>query len=195
MTPPRPAIVHLIGFPGAGKYTIARHMAEQRGPGPDRLVVVDNHYFNNTIFGVLDVDGIKPLDPRVWGHVLQVREAVLGAIEELSPSTWSFTFTNVLFAGDAGDEAAPGRLAALAAARGSSFVPVRLTCRVDELARRIVAPERRTRLKWVDADGVRALVDSRRLIDLDHEHALELDVSDVPPEATAARILEHVASL
>ena len=189
-----PTIFHLIGFPGAGKFTIAKHMAHLQDSHEHRLVVVDNHYFNNTIFGVLDVDGIRPLDPRVWDHVRQVRDAVLETIRDLSPPTWSFVFTNVLFAGDAGDEAAPERLAALAEARGGPFVPVRLHCDVDELARRVVSPERKDRLKWIDAEGVRAIARSRALIPLPYRHALDLDVTGVAPEVAARRILDHAAA-
>lgn len=190
----RPAIIQLIGFPGAGKFTIAKCLAALQGPGEHRLVVVDNHYFNNPIFGVVDVDGIRPLDTRVWGYVRQVREAVLQAIEELSPANWSFVFTNVLFAGNAGDEAAPGRLAALAEARRGPFVPVLLHCDLDELSRRVVSPERRDRLKMVDADGVREMAQQRALISLAHPNALELDITDVPPEHAARRILDHAAN-
>ena len=189
-----PAIFHLIGFPGAGKFTVARHMARLQGAQEHRLVVVDNHYFNNTIFGVFDVDGIRPLDPRVWEHVRQVRDAVLETIRDLSPPTWSFVFTNVLFAGDPGDEAAPERLAALAAARGGPFVPVRLHCRVEELARRVVSPERKHRLKWVDSEGVQAVARSRALIPLPYPHALDLDITDLGPDVAARRILEHAAA-
>jgi hypothetical protein len=187
------AIVHLIAFPGAGKYTIAKQLAE-RAAG-ERWVVVDNHYVNNTIFGVLDVDGITPLDPQVWTHIRTVRNAVLDTIRTLSPPDWSFVFTNVLFAGDPGDEAAPGQLAQLAEDRGAVFVPVVLRCEVDELVRRVTSPERRHRMKWVDADGVRGVAMTRQLIAVDHrfEHALDLDVTTTSPADAADAIRRHVA--
>jgi hypothetical protein len=187
-----PAVVQLIGHAGAGKYTVAKELAARR-PGPDdRWVVVDNHYVNNPIFGVLDLDGVKPLDPSVWGHVAKVRAAVLDTIRTLSPPSWSFVFTNVLIAGQKGDEAAPVELAKLAEARGASFVPVVLRCEVDELVRRVVSPGRATRLKWRDPDGVRAVATSTSLVVPDHANLLELDVTAMDPSDTADRILEHV---
>ena len=38
-------VVYLIGFPAAGKFTIAKALAQR---APQKLVVVDNHHINNT---------------------------------------------------------------------------------------------------------------------------------------------------
>ncbi|CAA9250042.1 MAG: hypothetical protein AVDCRST_MAG50-2559 [uncultured Acidimicrobiales bacterium] len=191
----RPAIIHLIGFPGTGKYTIAKHMAALQGGGEHRLVVVDNHYVSNPILGVMDIDGVKAIDPAVWGYVRKVRLAVMEAIRDLSPSTWSFAFTNVLLAGDPEDQAAPARVAALADARDAAFVPVRLHCKVDELTRRAVSPQRNERLKWTDGEAVRAMAESRTLVDVAHPNTLDLDVTDVQPEVAARLVLEHAAKV
>lgn len=189
-----PAIVHLIGFPGAGKYTIAKELAgAAAAEGGATFCVVDNHHINNTVFAVLRVDGVTPLPRRVWHYVEGVRTAVLGALEELGPSDWSYVFTNVLIAGTS-DEAGMRDVAALAERCARRFVPVRLHCEIDELARRIVSEERRERMKWVDADGVRAYVATRRLVDTGaHPHALDLDVTSQTPGESAAAILAHLA--
>ena len=185
------AIVYLIGFPGCGKFTVGNELVRLAAERGERLVLVDNHHINNTIFEFADVDGIKELPPAVWAHVATVRDAVLATIEQLGPPTWSYVFTNVLFAGDPGDEAHVGRLAQLAASRGSRFLPVRLDCDVDELARRVTSPERRDRLKWMDADGLRRLATTRRLVDVPND-ALDLDVTTVPAAVTAQHILDHL---
>jgi hypothetical protein len=193
----RPALIHLIGYPGAGKFTIAKEIARLAGVESRTTVkVVDNHHVNNTVFAVLDVDGHKALPPRVWDFVREVRSGVLGAIEELGPSDWSYVFTNVLFAGNPHDEAGLRSIADLAERRRSLFVPVRLHCAVDELARRIVAEDRRTRMKWMDAAGVRAQATTVPLLDVSaHVHALDLDVTDRSAAESAAAVLAHVASL
>lgn len=185
------AIIYLIGFPGSGKFTVGQEIVRLAAARGQQVVLVDNHHINNTIFELLDVDGVKELPPAVWNHIARVREAVLAAIEELGPPAWSYVFTNVLFAGDPGDEAHVGRLAQLAAVRNSMFLPVRLDCGVDELARRITSPERRQRLKWMDPDGVRRLVSSHRLVDIP-DAGLTLDVTTVPAAATAECILDQL---
>ena len=71
----KPTIFHLIGTPGAGKYTIGKLLAEAAGA---RLV--DNHSIANVIFGMLDQDGVKPLPAGTWPLVMRVRRTVLDAL-------------------------------------------------------------------------------------------------------------------
>jgi len=191
----RPALVYLIGHPAAGKYTIAQALAEEAAARGHRMVVVDNHHINNTIFGLLDVDGIRALPSRVWEIIADVRRAALTAIEELGPPDWSYVFTNVLVAGDAEDEKIVRRLADLAHARASVYVPVRLLCDIDELSNRVVSPERRTRLKWMDPVGLRAFASTHDLVDISgHPAALDLDVTYRQPTESAIAILDHLTS-
>jgi hypothetical protein len=53
-------IIYLIGFPGTGKYTIAREIAQQ-----EDFRLVDNHLVNNPLFNLIHADGITPL-PRTY---------------------------------------------------------------------------------------------------------------------------------
>jgi hypothetical protein len=188
----RPAIVHLIGFPGVGKFTIAGQIARLAQERGDRFVVMDNHLTSNVIFAVMEVDGVKPLPQQVWDHVGGVREAVYRAIEELSPRDWSFVFTNVLTEDHPDDVAAPERLARLAEARGGPYVPVRVHCDRDELRRRVVNETRRERMKWVDADAVTAFAEGRQLVVLDGRTPFDIDVTETAAVDAAAQILDHV---
>ena len=191
-----PALVYLIGFPAAGKYTIARELVAVMAEREQRMVVVDNHHINNVVFEVIDTDGKKALPPTIWSYVSQVRSAVLSAIRELAPREWSYVFTNVLIAGLPPDEQALVELAELAEARGSAYVPVILRCETEELERRIVTPERHERLKWVDPVGLRGLVERSQLVDVSaYEHALDLDVTHRRPREAAAAIADHLAGL
>jgi hypothetical protein len=189
------ALVHLVGYPGAGKYTIATEFARLANDRGRRFVVVDNHHTSNVIFSVLPVDGVRPLPATVWDRVGEVRDALLRTIEELSPPDWSFVFTNVLSDGVAADEDVIERLRLLAASRHSHYVPVRLTCSTDELLRRVSRPERKARQKWVDTDGVRAFVESSEVITIAHPALLDLDVTQIPAHEAAALILDHIEGL
>ena len=53
--------LYLLGFAGTGKLTIARAFARSVG-----AEVVDNHWINNPIFGLIDADGVSPLPDAVW---------------------------------------------------------------------------------------------------------------------------------
>ncbi len=190
------AIVHLIGYPGVGKYTVAKELV-RLADGPERrFVLVDNHLTSNVIFAVLPVDGseAEPLPDVVWDRVDDVRAALLRTIEELSPADWSFIFTNVALEGDPADLRSVDRVRALAAARGSRYLPVRLRCDADEHLRRVVQPDRTARNKWTDADAVRAYSSTADLISIDDPAPIDIDVTHRSPELTAALILDHLAA-
>lgn len=188
-----PSLVYLVGFPAAGKDTIARELAAVMAERGQRMVVVDNHHINNVVFAVIDTDGKKSLPPEVWQRVGEVRSAVVAAIRDIAPREWSYVFTNVLIAGLPSDERAPGELAELAAARGSAFVPVVLRCDTEELERRIVSEERKERMKWIDPVALRGLVETTRLVDVGaFEHALDLNVTAMAPRDAAVAIADHL---
>jgi hypothetical protein len=190
-----PVIIHLIGYPGAGKYTIARALAQRAEHDGRHVVVVDNHHTANVIFAVLDVDGVREIPRAVWDRVGEVREALYRSIEQLSPRDWSFVFTNVLTEAEPTDAAIVERIAALAASREIPYVPVRIRCATDEILRRVPAPDRRERLKWIDADAVRAFVDDHELLRMEGYEPFDLDVTTLDPAGAAVRILEHIAAL
>lgn len=174
-------MIHLIGSPGAGKYTIARALVAKTGA---RLI--DNHSIANVIFNVLNVDGITPLPPSVWVRVGRVRAAVFDAITNLSPPAMSFVFTNYIRGDDPADVAVFEEFLALAAKRGAAYVPVLLSCETPELLRRIVQPDRAARMKLIDpVEGAR-INDEIPPFETDHANVLRLDVTALAPDAAAA---------
>jgi hypothetical protein len=190
----RPALFLLIGFSGTGKLTVARVLRDRLMADGEQVRLVDNHYINNPIFHLIDVAGEKPLPDGTWDRVGEVRDAVFRTIEELSPRSWSFIFTNDLI--DRPEERAyVHRLAQLADRRHSILIPVRLLCDVEELCRRIVSSERRVLMKAVDAGWIRRRVETEEVLDPELASTLTLDVTSMPPEEAAERILAHLATL
>ncbi|HEX4900365.1 MAG TPA: hypothetical protein VFV61_07515 [Pyrinomonadaceae bacterium] len=183
-------IIVLIGFAGTGKYTIGRELCELTG-----AKLIDNHLINNPVFTVVNQDGIKPLPEGVWDKVKAVREIVYESIRELSPPQMSFVFTIELFESDPGDQRAFVDLEALAAARRSLFVPVRLICEVEELCRRIVDPARAQKLKLRNPETARRKAARESVLDSTHPHVLTIDVTSKTPNKTAEMILRHVAEI
>jgi hypothetical protein len=181
----------LLGFPGTGKYTVAKALsAELKRRGVTNRLV-DAHYVNNPIFGLVHKDGSTPLDVRVWHRVSEVREAILQTIEELSPPEWSFVFTNFITENEMkvpSTAAYVERLQRLAESGGGSFHAIRLTCEVEELASRIVRPDRVERIKMTDPARLRAMVADETIHD--PGNALTLDITALQPAEAVARILE-----
>ncbi len=187
----RDTIIYLIGVPAVGKYTTAKAIARLSG-----AIVVDNQLINNPVFSVVGYDGTDavPLPARVWTHTDTIRGAVLAAIRECGPPGASYVLTNVLEATPE-DEALFRTIEDLAVARGATFVPVWLTCDAATIRLRKDAPDRRTRLKDVDLTTIDWWLHEFELLRVVHPNALELDTSTGTADATARRILTHVAAV
>jgi hypothetical protein len=187
----------LLGYPGTGKYTVASALVAELNSRGRVTKVVDNHYVNNPIFGVMS-DGTKTLPVEVWELIDQVRDAVLTAIERHGPSAWTYVFTNYISADEAREpkvQAYVERLKRLAGSRGGVLHVITLTCDPEELCRRVVQPERRERQKSVDANWVRELTIGRGLYEPAGEHTWTLDITHVGPTDTALAIADRAANV
>ena len=182
------ACVCLTGYPGVGKYTVARELVEMTGP-TNRFVLVDNHYTKNIILGLLGQDDTIGAD--AWAKIETVREAVFETIESLSPPQWSFVFTHVLV-DNPNDAALYSRIETVAALRSSHFVPVTMTCDPDELARRAVSPERANRFKLTDPEALAQFSSDNHLLPIRHRNHLELDVKALSAPDAARAILDNL---
>jgi len=143
-------IIYIVGPPSVGKYTIGRLLAERLG-----CKLVDNHYWLNVLFSLVEQDGITPLPKAIWPLAEQVRKAVLETISAISPRRWSFIFTHSTL-NDPAELVIFEDIKAVAQRRGSRLVVVRLSCgNPDELAHRIAMPEQRTRFKGANVADAR----------------------------------------
>lgn len=186
-----PAVYLVVGFPGTGKYTVGKELVAQLG---EKARLVDNHHINNVVFGVLPVDGVTPLPDAVWDLVTDVRRAVLTAAEKLAPADFSFVFTNFIHAAEADDPpvvAYVSRLERIARARGTHLRLVRLTCEREELLRRVVRPDRATRLKATSAEWVAEVFDAHEIYEPAGVATLTLDVTKLDPATAASVVLSH----
>ncbi len=183
-----PAIVHLIGYPAAGKYTVAKALVAAAEDIGSRCLLMDNHATGNLILPLLDLEGVDPVPGEVWDRVGEVREAVYRTIEDMSPPAWSFVFTNVLVEDDPGDREVVRRLADLATASHRTYLPVRLRCDLDTNLERVTSPERGPRHKWTDRSAVDRFIRAHDLVAVD---ALDVDTTTDPPARSAERILDH----
>jgi hypothetical protein len=117
---------------------------------------------------------------------------LLRTIEQLSPSDWSFVFTNVALQDHPVNSNSVQLLRDLAAARRSLYVPVRLQCDRSEHLRRVVRPERAERNKLRDPDRVELQANEYELVHLDDPTLLDLDITQLSASDAATTILEHV---
>lgn len=181
-----PTIFLLHGHPGTGKLSVARAMLSRMDVTITRIV--DNQYVNLPIFNLLDVDGVKPVPGEAWDRIAEVRNAIVATIEDLSPKSWSFIFTNYLVDEDE-DRDWSMRLQQVAEARDSQFVPVKMDCSLEQLLIRVTRPDRSIRMKLIDEDWVRENYDPGRLLDIVHPNLIEVDTTNVAPDEIASQVL------
>jgi hypothetical protein len=176
-------VVCLVGFPGSGKLTIARALAELTG-----AKVVDNHWINDPILKLVTEDGSAPVHEAVWPQGAKVRAALLETIAIVSHREDSYIFTYAGSDEDPEDRGAFEDYRDVAVRRGSPFFAVRLLCDEAELVRRIRSAERQGP-KLVDPDE--AIQNVRNFTPLDPRcpDAFTLDVTNLPASEAANAIV------
>jgi hypothetical protein len=201
---PKPLpIIHLNGFPGTGKLTIARKLVEQlnRGFGkqhpsdsarPARAKLVHNHLLIDPAAAVLErkQEGYNELRTAI-------RQAVFTTlVKESSTYDTIYVFTDWQSGNVLGTEVCKEYLA-MAKARGSQFIPILITCDEQENVRRIQGVERAISTKLTDSELV---VQWRQEVDpppvylfSDEKARLELDVTSFKPEQAAEAIWKHAS--
>ena len=182
----RNTIIYLIGFAGTGKYTVAREICKQID-----AKLIDNHYINNPIFNLVKTDGKTPLPETVWGKIKLVRKAILETITELSSPKDNFVFTNQLRESDPDDKFIYEAIAQTARRRNSHFIPVRLSCALEENKKRITNQERAKRHKTMHAQHAVNNHTQEALLKINHSNRLDLDITAISPQDAASTILQH----
>lgn len=174
-------IVHINGWPGTGKLTIARHLAEHLGA---RLA--DNHTLINPA-EALFARGT----PLYRSLRATVRTAVLDHVRQ-AEAQQSFLFTDAL-SDDEFDSRAFNDYATLAADRGARFVAVVLDCSMEENLKRLTRAGRSKAHKLTDPDVLMDLRSRHVLLKGKCDQLIELDVTALSADEAAREILVRMA--
>lgn len=180
-------VIHLLGYPGVGKYSIAKEFAKLAG-----FRILDNQLINNPVFTVVGADGVTPLDSRVWGYCERIRQIVLEAVSELAEPDANFVLTNFP---TSDDDIALSKTIAIFESRGSGYYPVYLTCDLDTHKQRVVSEDRVHRMKEIDPNGPEKNRNNKPLYYLDYPNRLEFDISSGTPHSAALEILTRISDL
>lgn len=178
--------VYLIGYFGIGKYSIAKALVELI---PSQII--DNHYVLNPIFSLLENDGITPLPPLTWHYASEIRQAVLGTIQFLSPRDWNFIFTNDLTE-DAGSHQLFDDVVKVVTSRKGTLIPVLLECNLEQYLERVAQPQRRERKKSINTKEAQIRFEARTNFQTDHPNTLRLDITHLEPSEAAKEIMIHL---
>jgi hypothetical protein len=181
---PRRPIVHLNGFPGVGKLTIARSLQKQLPTAK----LVHNHLLINPADAVL-----HRTQPGYQNLRRGIRSSIFSALAN-EPATFNTTYIFTDFQSDDDLGAAVcAEYLATAEARRAVLVPILLFCDEKTNMQRLVSSDRELHSKLTDVELVthfRREGDVHRFTG--HPNYLELDVSNFTPEEAAKRICEHI---
>jgi len=174
----KPVLIHINSYPGVGKLTIGRLVAERIG-----AKLLDNHSIYNVAFALTEFKSAAFYDA-----VRNVRFVAYGLVRGL-PLETPLILTNAHAQdSDWGNESWDEAIT-LARETGRSHVVVVLDCARAENARRIQSPDRDARRKPRDPNMFRQRNEDRQLIDRDADHLLRLDVTHLAAEEAATQIV------
>ncbi|WP_374472309.1 AAA family ATPase [Phenylobacterium sp.] len=176
-------LIHINGYPGAGKLTLGRRLADAIGA---RLV--DNHSVYNLALALTEVKS-----PAYFETLRAVRAIAFQRVLELPPHIPVVATNAHMTDSDWGNENWDA-WADLARRRGARLLVVVLDCDPDELDRRIASPARATKRKLTDPAQFTGARTGRVLIDRGGDATLRLDTTRLSPEETFSRVLAFVAA-
>jgi hypothetical protein len=167
-------IVRINAWPGSGKLTIARILAERIAA---RLL--DNHTMMNPSEALFDRGDRRHVEMR-----LDLRDVILRYAVGLSPET-NLIFTDAIST-DAWDVALFDHYRELARLRNARLVTIVLDIDPEENARRVVTPERALHRKTTSVEMLAML--RRQFTLLRPDDAICLDVTKLSAEAAADQL-------
>ncbi|WDZ77395.1 AAA family ATPase [Ensifer adhaerens] len=173
-------VVHINGWPGSGKLTIARHLAERLGA---RLA--DNHTLINPAEALFERG-----NPLYRSLRAAIRESVFEHLVKASAEQ-SFVFTDAL-SDDAADARAFQDCAELARRRGARFVAVVMDCDVEENLKRLTRAGRSKQHKLTDPAILLDLRAKHRLLRGNGDAVIEIDVTRLGANEAADLIADGI---
>lgn len=187
MTASKPLpIIHLNGFPGTGKLTVARHLEQLLAP---RARLIHNHLLINPADAVLRRDEAGYQNLR---HT--IRAAIFASlVESTATHNFAYLFTDFQSSDEIGTAVCAEYLAA-AQNRGCELISIVLSCDMDTNVERLIADERRAHGKIVNVELLKKFREGVMIHRFEElgDKRLELDVSTLSAEEAAKQILEHV---
>ena len=178
---PMNVILHINGWPGCGKLTIARLVAARLDA---RLL--DNHVLLNPAEALFGRD-----DPLHRSLRYKLREIVFTYAAQVTPDV-PIVFTDAL-ADDPGDAVLFEDYRALARSRSARLVSAVFDCDPDENVRRLTQAGRAEQRKLTRPAVLRDLRDKYVLLRPDGVQRIELDVTRLSAEDAAAALVERLS--
>lgn len=182
-------IVHINGFPGTGKLTVARRLAEKLSALNARLV----HNY-------LLIDPAGAILPRSSVDYQPLRHAIRAAVfATLIQSRDTFDSLYIFTDFQSSDELGSSVVAEYECAakrRNCAFIPVILSCAKEENLRRLTSEERTLHGKLTACALVSQMHDRDEVHRFaKHPFQLDLDITNLEPDLAADLICRHILGI
>ncbi|WP_349963381.1 AAA family ATPase [Rhizobium sp. ZPR3] len=165
-------IIHLNGWPGVGKYTVGKIVAERLGAR-----FLDNHTLLNIAIALTDRG-----TPAYYELATKTRDLAFEAISRL-PSSEPVVMTGVVASGGSSSFLIDNwrAILSLAERRGCSVYSVTLSCSEDENARRMINGDREAHRKKRNPELLAELLRTRKLLTDGATASVEIDNTSLSP--------------
>ncbi len=170
-------ILQINGWPGVGKLTVGRIVANELG---GRLL--DSHTIYNVAFSLTEFRTAEFYDT-----ARSVRDIAFARVAEIEADI-PVVMTSAYAGGDWADENWDA-IINLARKRGSKFLVVIMDCAAEENFRRLRSEDRAQLLKRQEPAIVAEMRNTRTLLSHGADHLLRIDSTGLSPEVCARQII------
>lgn len=175
-------IIHIISYPGAGKYTIAKEFTKD-----SKFKLFDNHIINNVLFCLTDLS--KSLPKFKDKYINKLYKVAFKYFLKLDIKE-NIVFTN--FLENTKKDLEFFKLIQKFAKKGNfTYIPVILKPTKQTLLSRVVNKERSIKIKLTNPEIAKSIYE-RDLININLKTKIEIDNSNLTPTKVVSIIKNHI---
>ena len=178
-------LIHIIGYPGAGKYTVAKELTSN-----SNFTLFDNHTINNVLFCLTDIS--KTLPSFKDRYINKLYKVAFKYFEKINIQQ-NLVFTNFL-TNQRDDRTYLKMIQRFANRAGFTYIPVILSPDTNTLLSRVINPDRSAKLKLTNPQIAKQIY-NLELITVNHKNKIEIDNSKLSPKQTSQKIVEVLNTL
>lgn len=183
-------LIYLFGYPGVGKNTIARAIENRT-----EFLAIQNHLLSNALRRAISLqpsENYEQVEPLLKHHTMKSWVNFLEFVAAAVPNQ-GLIVTSVLYENDPDKVEFFDLVKSWAESQGRVFLPVRLVCSPDEMARRIESPSRDIQYKLTDRTILKNIINNNTL--LQPENCLEVDVTALTANEASEKIIDFLSQL
>ncbi len=185
-------IILLTGLPGVGKRTVAEVIAKHTN-----IRFSDHHDLTDPILKLFgdDYQIFWDLTPDMWGKLNAVIDVYLSAIADVCSRNDSFILTEMMFDQQPYHKIFYDKVLEVVKKRGATFIPIRLLCDEEELAKRVQSEDRKKYFKTRDPELSRKRSKEITVFYSHHPNEVTINNTNKSPEEVCNSILEAINNI